>query len=205
MDLTPLAPLLAGTRTVGVDIGTWVGDGWYVDLDLSFTADPGQASPKRPAAGAVPVFFEPGVGGTSLTPVNVTIPAGASRVVVRLFTSGHGGGDPAGDPDCIGPMDEFCRRDHRILVDGGPVWTDEIWVTCPAPCSGWNACGWTSCEYPRAGWCPGFVTCHDSVTFCDQDLDATAWLPAGASHDIGYEIPNNHGTWAVSLVLFWYR
>jgi hypothetical protein len=207
MDVTPFAPLLVGTRYLGVHIGTWSGNGWFTDVDFTFVDDPAQASPKPPAAGVVPLFFRGGIGPGSqagIAPTVVTIPPDATRVVGRLFVSGHGGGDPGGDPACIGPKDEFCQRNTRILVDGAPAWEDVPWLSCSNACRSWNGCGYPSCTYPRAGWCPGWVTCHDDAP-CDQDVDLTAALPPG-THDVAYVIvdPGAGSSWGYSLVLYWY-
>src|SRR5262249_63082 len=57
-DITPVAPLLVGTKYVAAWIDPFDPNGWFVDLDFTFISDPLQASPKPPAAGIVPVFFK---------------------------------------------------------------------------------------------------------------------------------------------------
>ena len=78
--------------------------------------------------------------------------------------------------------------------------------SCFVMCWMFNACGFPSCTYPRSGWCPGEIACHYNLDAgCDQDLDATAWLPPGGTYSIGYEILERHGSWAKSITVFWYE
>jgi len=130
----------------------------------------------------------------------VSIPPGATSVKMRLFTTGHGAVGP-------GNCDEFCQKNNRILVDGLPVFEDIVWRDdcSPGPtCDTWNACGFPSCTFARAGWCPGYIACHDPGG-CDQDLDATSWLPAGETHDVLLDIESVEGHWSKSLVVYWYE
>ncbi|MCP3978286.1 MAG: hypothetical protein GY716_03000 [bacterium] len=218
LDITPLTPLLEGRKYVGVEIGHFVQKGHWVSVDFSFTENPAQASPKPPADGIEIIGF----GGAPLPTRSVTIPATATEVKMRLFTTGHGGstfctgGSNNGNScttsaDCPGgacnPCDEFCQRENRILVDNNPVWQFTPWRTdcnSPVQCSNWNACGFPSCTFPRAGWCPGFIACHHDAP-CDNDLDFTPELGGGGTFDIDYNLPLQNGSWAVSLVLYWYN
>jgi hypothetical protein len=205
-DLTPLARLFRGRQYIGVNISTWVANGWTVYTRFHLSEDPAEASPKPPAAGIVPVFFHD--GGNITTPVPVTIPAAATRVITRYFITGHGGNPP-------GNCDEFCPKTNRILVNGAPGFQTVPWRDCCYPrgsepsclgCSAWNACGHTSCTYDRSGWCPGEIACHSNLDQgCDQDLDATGWLAPGATYDLTYDIVNLNGSWTKSLVAYWYE
>jgi hypothetical protein len=205
MDVTPLAPLLTGTQEFGVNIGTWVGDGWYVFLELEYVLDPCHASPKPPASGLVPLFTRNVNAGNQgdVVPATVDIPATATDVYIRFFVSGHGGGD---DPDCPNPADEFCPRYTHIDVDAAEAWGVTVWNTCPDDCRPWNACGYPSCTYPRSGWCPGFITCHTDPP-CDQDLDFTTTLQPGGTYDVIYLVDDigPGGSWSYSLLLYWYE
>ena len=49
LDITPFAPLLTGTKYVGVEIGHYVQKGWWVTVDFVFTERPDLASAKPPA------------------------------------------------------------------------------------------------------------------------------------------------------------
>ena len=70
---------------VGVEIGHFVQTGHWVTVDFTFSE--AVVSPKPPADGIEIVGF----GGAPLPTKQVSIPAGASQVKMRLFTSGHGG------------------------------------------------------------------------------------------------------------------
>jgi hypothetical protein len=206
MDVTPLAPLLTGTRDLAVNIGTWVGNGWFVHLELEYVLDPCFPQPKPMADGLIPLYKEGGVNSgnqDAVQPMTVDIPSAATQVFVRFFVSGHGGGS---DPGCPNPADEFCPRYTHIDVDGMEVWGVTPWNECPDDCRPWNACGFPSCTYPRSGWCPGFITCHTDDP-CDQDLDLTSALAPGGTYDIKYWIDDigNGGSWSYSLILYWYE
>ena len=213
-DVTPFAKLLTGTKHVGAYIATWVSPGWYASVDFRFTEDPAQASPEPPADGVIPVWFLD--GGDSTATVPVTIPAGTTRVAARLFTTGHGG---IGKPECdcpARPCDEFCSKWVQMVVDGEVKREVFPWRTDCSPlgegicgegtCDEWNACGCPSCTYNRAGWCPGFLACHENEP-CDQDFDATSWFVPGATHSIGVRVPDitPGAYWANSVAVYWYE
>jgi hypothetical protein len=224
LDITPYASLLTGTRYVGTEIVNFTQAGWWVTVDFTFSERPDEASPKPPADGIEIV----GLGGAPLPPKAVSVPATATQVIGRLFTTGHGGtyfcdggtndGNPCNPGMCPGgvcnPCDEFCHRTNRILKDGAPAWTAVPFRTdcspnginncLPGSCKNWNACGCPSCTYPRAGWCPGYIACHHNAP-CDQDIDLTAEFPPGGTYEIGYDVLVQKGYWPVSLVLYWYE
>jgi hypothetical protein len=219
LDVTPFAPLLAGHKYVGADIGNFVQAGWHVTSQFSFSKRPEEASAKKPAAGIQVVGF----GDAPLAVRSVAIPAGATKVIGRLFTTGHGGtqycdgGSKDGvactsNTNCPGGTcqncDEFCHRTNRILKNGAPVYTVVPFRTDCSPggpfdCQSWNACGWPSCTGSRAGWCPGYIACT-STGACDQDIDLTSSFPAGGTYDVSYDVLVQRGEWAVSLVMYWY-
>jgi hypothetical protein len=218
LDITPYAPLLVGDKYVGAHIGHYVQKGWWVTVTFTFSERPQDASPKPPADGIEIV----GWGNAPLPTKQVSVPATATDVKMRLFTTGHGGsyycdgGDNDANPcethaECPGgvcnPCDEFCHRMNQIIVDGDVKWEVEPWRDdcSPGPaCSTWNACGYPSCTYPRAGWCPGYIACHTDDP-CDNDLDFTADLPPGSTYDIDYNVTPRNGSWPVSLVMYWYE
>ncbi|HKQ61275.1 MAG TPA: peptide-N-glycosidase F-related protein [Candidatus Polarisedimenticolaceae bacterium] len=219
LDVTPFAPLLTGTRYVGAEIAHFTQAGWHVTVEFEFSERADEASLKPPAAGIQVVGF----GNAPLPARAVTIPATATHVVARVFTTGHGGtnfcdggsnngGACSNDTQCPGggsclPCDEFCHRRNRILKNGSPVFQFIPFRTdcSPAgnPCSNWNACGFPSCTFPRAGWCPGYIACHQNAP-CDQDLDFTAALPPGGTYNLAYDVLVQRGSWPVSLVVYWY-
>lgn len=220
LDVTPWVPLLTGTRYVGAEIGNFATAGWHVTTEFEFSKRPDEESPKKPAAGIQVVGF----GGAPLPAKAVSIPFNATKVVGRLFTTGHGGtqycdgGSNNGatctsNTNCPGGScqncDEFCHRTNRILRDGSPVYTVVPFRTDCSPgsilaCQGWNACGWPSCTFSRAGWCPGYLACTSNAPGCDQDIDLTASFPAGSTSNVSYDVLVQRGSWSVSLVLYWY-
>lgn len=219
LDVTPFAPLLAGTRYVGAEIVNFTQAGWYVTVDFEFSERPDETSPKPPADG----FQVVGLGGAPLPARPVTIPPAASQVKMRLFTTGHGGslhcegGSNQGAPctssvQCPGgacvPCDEFCQKKNRVLKDGLLVWQAIPWRTdCSPggnPCSNWNSCGFPSCTFSRSGWCPGYIACHQNPP-CDQDIDMTAFFPPGGTYNVEFRVLNQQGSWPASLVFYWYE
>jgi len=217
MDVTPFAPLFVDNKYVGVEIGHYVQKGHWVTVDFVFSERPDLASDKPPADGIEVIGF----GGFAGVERQVTVPATATDVKMRLFTTGHGGGlfcdggsrnaQPCTGPaNCPGgvcnPCDEFCHRANSILVDSAIMWSETPWRTdCNlGNCSNWNACGFPSCTYPRAGWCPGYIACHHNAP-CDNDLDFTSLVTPGATHDIDYNVRPVNGSWTVSLVMYWYE
>lgn len=213
-DVTPYAGLLSGTKHVGAFIATWVSPGWYVTVEFHFSEDPLEASPEPPADGVAQVWFRDGGNSTDTTPV--TIPVEATQVMARLFTTGHGG---VGKPECdcpARPCDEFCSKWVEVLVDGFMQtelfpWRDDCSplgenVCGEGTCDDWNACGCPSCTYNRAGWCPGYLACHENEP-CDQDFDATGWFTPGTTHDVNVNVRDMTpgAAWANSLVIYWYE
>lgn len=220
LDITPYAPILTGTKYVGAHIGHYVQSGWWVTVDFEFSERPDETSPKPPADGLQQVFNRG--GGEILDPATVTIPADASKVIGRFFVTGHGGnqrcdgGSEDGnscDTGCPGGScqncDEFCHREHKVMIDGTEAWVVTPWRDDCTPgsifaCQDWNACGWPSCTYSRAGWCPGYIACHHDAP-CDQDIDLSAYLTPGASHEVTWLIPILNGSWSKSLMVYWYE
>lgn len=200
LDITPFAPLLTGTRHIGAQIVHYVQTGWWVTVDFRFSKRAEDTSPKPPADGIAQVFFH--TGANMLTPRPVTIPASATQVFTRYFISGHG-------------SDEFVQRLNRILVNDTPAFQTTPWVDCCYPrgtepfcpdCADWNACGYPSCTFDRSGWCPGEIACHyNQDQGCNQDLDATGWLPPGGTYNVTYDIIGITGSWPKSLVAYWYN
>jgi hypothetical protein len=212
-DVTPYAPLLTGNKHIGAYIGHFVQAGWRVSVEFEFSERDDEASPKPPADGIQVLFF----GGANPPTATVSIPATATEVYTRLFTSGHGGspfcdgGQDDGlpcDNGCPGGScqncDEFCHRTNTIFVDGAPVWEEVPWNDCSLNCPDWNSCGFPSCAFSRAGWCPGTIACHSNPP-CDQDLPMTEHLAPGGTYDVDYGVTPLNGSWDISLVAYWYE
>ncbi len=231
LDITPYAPLLTGTKYVGAEIGHFVQAGWYVTVDFEFSERGDEASPEPPADGIQVLFF----GGATPATANVSIPATATQVITRLFTTAHGGaarcdgGDndamectndgvdehldcpnsPYGDP--CRPCDEFCHRTNQILVDGNPVWTEIPWRDdCFVENGTGQTCNqWNSCGFPScAGSRAGWCPGYIACHHdapCDNDLDMTPFLAPGGTYDVDYNVTPRNGSWSVSLVAYWYE
>ncbi len=222
MDITPFVPILTGHRFIGAEIGHYVQAGWHVTSEFTFSKRADEVSAKKPAAG-VKVLANSSAPFSGKT---LSIPANATKVVMRLFTSGHGGTQACdggtndgkactGSAQCPGGScqncDEFCHRNNRILKSGAPVYQVTPWVTCSTGCSAWNACGFPSCAFSRAGWCPGYIACTNGASPpCDQDIDVTSSFPAGGTYSVGYDVvlnngqPTTTGSWPIGLVAYWY-
>lgn len=219
LDVTPFVPLLTGRRYVGVEIGHYVQAGWHVTVDFEFSKRPDEASAKKPAAGIEVVAFS----GAPIPTKTVTVPSGATKVMMRLFTTGHGGtsycdggsnngGACTSGASCPGGScqncDEFCHRTNQILRNGSVIysvvpWRGDCGTEGGKLCPTWNACGTLSCFGSRAGWCPGKIACTSAAP-CDQDLDMTTQLAPGGTYNIDYQVLVQRGSWLVSLALYWY-
>src|SRR5262249_33498552 len=101
-------------------------------------------------------------------PVSFTLPPGTTHTRLEYRVTGHGGGDPGNDPDCIGPAEEFCQRTHVLALDDQTLapekpWRDDCAQFCHKRQGGpfgsyceKDPCGAPqSVAAPRANWCPG--------------------------------------------------
>lgn len=198
VDVTALAPLLAGRRTFLAHIDTWTSPAWVVDFSLRYTpvADFDNATWAAPVYCTDNFNRERMPDGDSAT---IEIPPGLARVVLRYAATGH----------CTDGVDadEFVSKANVIAVDGVVVarfhpWRDD----CRAfrdrnpYCARWTDGSWSS-DYSRSGWCPG-------VEVMPQEFDLTDHLGPGR-HTIRIAIEDmrpkdakgNYGYWRVSAVL----
>jgi hypothetical protein len=157
-DLTPLRPLLRGTKTLRGFIDTWVGpgsrygNGWSLTTTFAFEG----GTPEREPIAVIPIWQHGSdasvvVGdpekpvGSALPDRQVTLPRPASAVAMRTIVTGHGQGNS-------GNCAEFCKLAHRTSVGGEA----HEWTPWRADCRQTAVPGqqgtWT---LPRAGWCPG--------------------------------------------------
>lgn len=206
VNLTHLATVLHGGRTIRAFIDTWVSPGWTIDLTFDYeweTEGPGQ-----PTADWVSgLIYEPGFnhqteeeGGLR---VQVSVPGDLNRVMLYYYVSGH-------CTDGRG-ADEFESKDNVITVDGVVVhryrpWRDNCrdFRAINPYCRRWSDGSW-SCDYDRSGWCPGDIV--EPLV-----LDLTDHLTPG-SHDINLQIDDvrskddegHFGYWRVSAYLVGYR
>jgi len=213
VDVTHLAPVLHGERTFRGFIDTWVSPAWRMDLEITFEPVPDEPTPEwmegwinpdddRPPAWVRSVFYEQEMSAERLAAgpqwVDVEIPDGARRVVLRYLTSGH-------CTDGRG-ADEFVTKNNVILVDDTEAHRFRPWrADCRdfrdvnPYCRRWFDGSW-SADFDRSGWCPG-----DAVE--PEEIDLTGALPAGP-HRIGFlvedvrpEDESGKGYWRVSAAL----
>jgi hypothetical protein len=151
IDVTDLAPLLAGARTVRGAIDTWVGNGqgWLLTAQLVYVG----GLPKELPVAVLPLSWGNfNIGdpahpvAAQLPPQSVTLPPGVTHAAVRLTVSGHGQGNRL---DCA----EFCSLQHTLSVDKAIVGHQQLWRSdCDQnPVQPQNG----TWQYARAGWCPG--------------------------------------------------
>jgi hypothetical protein len=212
VDVTALAPLLTGTRTLWSFIDTWVGpghaqgEGWR--LTVKFVFYPG---PDRTPDAILPVHGrrditvgETAPGATvddQTPPFALALPPGAARVEARLVTTGHSFGNT---DNCA----EFCIMRQDLYLNGALhsaiPWRNDCRNNPVSPQAG-------TWQYARNGWCPGSVAVVNT-------LDLTGAALAGADNQFDFDIRMYDGEvyvntdpvdWrpfeAVSLVLFVYN
>ncbi|MCU0305675.1 MAG: hypothetical protein MUC56_16620 [Thermoanaerobaculales bacterium] len=188
VDITPLAPLLAGRQTLVSWIDTWVGpghsdgEGWRITWDFVFY--PGE---DRSADEVVNVWgrrslevgnLEPGRRVDDQTePVALAVPPDATRVEARLITTGHSFGNAL---NCA----EFCVMRQDLWLDGErrsvvPWRTDCEHNPVRNQQGTWN--------YDRNGWCPGAITIGDTI-------DVTDLVTPGETSILDFDIRLADGT-----------
>ena len=169
VDITPLAPLLTGRRTLVSWIDTWVGpghsdgEGWRITWDFVFY--PGE---DRTPDEVVNIWglrsievgnLEPGrTVDDQIEPVALAIPADATRVEARLITTGHAFGNALNCAEfCVMRQDLWLNGERRSVV---PWRTD-----CEHNPVNDQQGTWL---YDRNGWCPGAITIGDIVDITDM-------------------------------------
>lgn len=184
---------------------------WFVSLRFEVT--PG-AAPRNVLA-VLPLVNANDGAGTSTRTIAFNVPDGTVDGRIEYRTSGHGGG--ARGTGCIGPAEEFCRRDHRVLIDGVEEGVLDAWRTdCPDFCTvatysgpppvrpGFQYCAENptgamgSVRAPRANWCPGSETPPTLWTFDPLSVPG----PHTFQYQISTILPG--GSWRVSAIYFAY-
>lgn len=157
-DLTPLRPLLRGTKTLRGFVDTWVGpgsrygNGWALTTTFAFTG----GTPERDPIAVLPVWQHATdtsvvVGDPekpvdrALPPRSLTLPRAASAVSVRTIVTGHGQGN-------AGNCAEFCKLEHTATIAGEKHALTPWRADCRQTAVPGQQGTWT---LPRAGWCPG--------------------------------------------------
>ena len=198
-DLTALAPLLSGAKTLQLFISTFQKPAWEVSLTLTYSSR--GVGYRRPVY-AQPLFNDPLV--TAQRPrlrTSVRIPDGLARPRLRILTTGHA-------TDGIGG-DEFISRTHLLRIDGEEIarwrpWCESGGTLRPLnPTSGRKRIDgrelWSS-DLDRSGWHPGMVV---------QPLVIPVPELTAGRHEIELEIikirqedeSNARGYWRVSAVI----
>ncbi len=220
MDLTDFANGRPGAHPMRTHITTWSdgagqvsgsAGGWFVSARVNVV--PGPAP--RTVLDVVPLFDGWADVDTRPEGLPFTAPAGTTEARVEYRITGHGGGAPrAGLDDCIGPAEEFCRRQHFVFFDGrrqAPFipWRTDCADLCtradfPAGFANGQYCtenptgSIRSVEADRANWCPGALT--PPYTWTPE-----AWAAPG-EHSFAFDILDIHpeGRWRVSAVAYLY-
>ncbi|PWB72732.1 hypothetical protein C3F09_06150 [candidate division GN15 bacterium] len=199
VDLSHLASLLVGEKTVKGFIDTWVTPAWKVDFSLTYSADSEAVNADWAKSMVFVESYTADTLGAKGVETVVEIPQGMSRVLLHYYVSGHctDGTD----------ADEFVKKDNVIYVDGNVVyryrpWRDDCRQFRPINpyCRRWTDGSW-SCDYSRSGWCPGDVV-------KPLELDLTDHLKPG-KHTIRFVVENvrpkdangNYGYWRISSQL----
>lgn len=216
VDITDLVNSRPGAHRLTCTIPTWsdgsgqvsgANGGWDIDAQIILT--PGQ--PRRSVLGVVPLINHNYGSQTQLAPIPFTVPEGTTEAKLYYRTTGHGGAtDPSGA--CIGPAEEFCRRTHRIFLDGEArpafiPWRNDCDQLCDLTHYGPEDGGFDYCAQnpmgalesvraPRANWCPGDVTPPQIYTLA---------LEPG-EHSFHYEVEDvfGDGIWRTSAAITFY-
>lgn len=153
-ELTRLAPLLRGKRTLrtwistGVGPGSPMGAGWIVDATLRFDGGVPDDVPMEVVSlwNASAPYGDPDVPYQEMLGTQLVIaPEASTHIELVALTTGHGQGNKDG---CA----EFCPRWHDLVV-GERTLTDLIWRDdCESTAVQDQPGTW---KFSRAGWCPG--------------------------------------------------
>jgi hypothetical protein len=188
VDITPLAPLLQGRQTLVSWIDTWVGpghsdgDGWRITWDVVFY--PGD---DRGADEVVNIWGRRNIEVGNLDPdrtvdaqtepVEIAIPADASRVEARLISTGHSFGNAL---NCA----EFCVMRQDLWLDGERRSVVPWRTDCEHNPVNDQQGTWT---YDRNGWCPGAITIGNTI-------DITDMVTPGETSTLDFDIRLGDGT-----------
>jgi Peptide-N-glycosidase F, C terminal len=201
VDVTDVANARPGVHQLRVTIPTYSdpngqlsgsNGGWYVTASIDATPGPDP----RSVLGVVSLFYGDVVAGPPVAPVSFDVPAGTKHGRLYYRVTGHGGTDATGDSACIGPAEEFCKREHQVFLDGASIadltpWRSDCASLCTTTQGGpfgsyclENPCGSPgSVRAPRANWCPG------------SETPPIIWSPAALA------VPGNHSVnWTVAHV-----
>ena len=198
-DLTALAPLLHGRRTLRVSITTNTSPAWVVSLQLVYR--PRAAAYRRPVL-ARRLFNEPAVTAESpILRTELNVPTGLAQPRLRIFSTGHSTDG--------GPANEFVTCTHLLRIDGREIARWRPWAEGDArlgrlnPWSGRRTIDGRelrSSELDRSGWQPGRIV--EPLVLPVPELTP-------GRHEVELEIvgiraegdDHAHGYWRVSAVV----
>src|SRR5437762_8238486 len=73
---------------------------------------------------------------TSGGPISFTVPPGTAKTKLEYRATGHTGSAGPSSGECIGPPEEFCKRQHTITLDGREAATFSLWrEDCSSLCT----------------------------------------------------------------------
>lgn len=216
VDITDVANGLApGKHRLRAVIPTWSdasgqvsgsNGGWNVSAVVEAVPGP----PPRKVLAVIPLFNGSQTTPDGPGPLALQVPEGTVSSRLEYRVTGHGGGEAG--VGCIGPAEEFCRRNHTILVDGKQIQRITPWRTdCAKLCTrahygpedgGFDYCLENPCgaiesvEASRANWCPG----SESPPFTWE----TAALRTPGEHTLEWRISTvaDGGVWRISATYF---
>lgn len=165
-DVTSLMPVLHGTRTLRLSLGTWVKTGWRATVKLQYS--PEGVGVRRPAL--VDALFYDWKGLSAEKPVIrgfVQMPEGVAMPRLRVLTTGHATDGMGGD--------EFITRTHILRVDGREVARWRPWSELG---------GMTREANPYAG-----RDTVDGREIWSSDLDRSGWVPGRAVRPLMLPVP----------------
>jgi hypothetical protein len=216
IDITDLANAQPGMHRTKTHITTWSDSdgqvsgsqgGWTVSLKAKIV--PGVAP--RSVIAVIPLINTSVNSVEELPRPYFNTPEGVSSTRLEYRVTGHGGGNDS-DNDCIGPAEEFCRRDHIIYVDGQEVeqfvpWRDNCEEECTLATQNNGNSSFEYClenptgsigsvRAPRANWCPGSLT---PPRVWDFDVYHTP-----GRHSFRFDVLDMHanGRWRVSAHVY---
>ncbi|MCA9289705.1 MAG: hypothetical protein KDA25_01165 [Phycisphaerales bacterium] len=155
-DVTPLAPLLHGRRTVRILLSTYMSPAYRITATLHY--DAAGIGARRPAFAAPLLMEEMVTSETGPMLATVTVPEHITQFRLRILSTGHATDGQLGD--------EFVTRPHVVLLDGREIARFRPWSERGGPnrhlnpTSGRTAIDgreiWSS-DFDRSGWTPGLV------------------------------------------------